>query len=311
MSQSPNDSNEPQEDIIDLIDPISSNSNNGHVEMASTLTKLEESLECPVCYRIPRDVPISCCERGHIVCEPCRGRVATCPTCRGRLDSNITSSLAATQIMLVDHKCKFAFYGCDVKMKLEQIVVHEETCPERTVICPKVTCKEEVQLRKFNEHATKSKCSVPKLAGSDRCTSRLLKLIVAPPGSELNPNENLSFDMISFQDHDLTFYFLSFYLASKNFSSLFIFSVMLPDDMETASKYNARITVGRSQRKLTFEGSVLSIEDLPKFEDKKAKMKYWFVAHDALESFSVREPDRVGVPILVEVQKIGNKRKRT
>ena len=75
MSQSPNDSNEPQEDIIDLIEPIASNSNNAHVEMAeSTLTKLEESLECPVCYKIPRNVPISCCEAGHIVCQPGMGK---------------------------------------------------------------------------------------------------------------------------------------------------------------------------------------------------------------------------------------------
>ena len=36
-------------------------------------------------------------------------------------------------------------------MKLEQIVVHEKTCLERTVACPHVECKEEVQLRKFND----------------------------------------------------------------------------------------------------------------------------------------------------------------
>ena len=294
MSQTSNDSSEPQEDIINLIDPISSDSKSVNVEMAeSTLTKVEESLECPVCYRIPRNVPISCCEAGHIVCQPCRTRVATCPTCRGSLHSNTTSTLAANQIMLVDHKCKFAFYGCDVKMKLQQIVIHEETCPERKVICPYVKCKEEVQLRKFNEHGTKPKCSVPVDVG----TTAILYA-----GCEFNPNKNHAYKMISFKFHNLTFYFLSSYLASKK---CFIFSVMVPDDVETASKYNARITVGHYQRKLTFEGSVLSIEDLPKIKDKNAKMKYWFVAHDALESFSVHERDRGAVPIVVEVLKIG------
>ena len=85
---------------------------------------------------------------------------------------------------------------------------------------------------------------------------------------------------------------------------------MVPDDVETASKFNARITVhGQYQRKLTYEGPVLSIEDLPKIEDKNAKMKYWFVAYDALESFFT--PDGVKIDILVEVLKIGKKRKRT
>ena len=145
----------------------------------------------------------------------------------------MTNSLAANQIMLVEHKCKFAFYGCDVKMKLDEIVVHEKTCPERTIICPRSQCKEEVQLRKFTKHATK--CSVPRDAQSKPILYEL-----APPGCEFNPNENQSFRIMSFQDHDRTFYLLSFYLATKK---CFIFSVMLPDDVETASKYKVRFTV--------------------------------------------------------------------
>ena len=112
----------------------------------------------------------------------------------------MTNSLAANQIMLVDHKCKFAFYGCDVKMKLDEIVVHEKTCPERTIICPRSQCKEEVQLRKFTKHATKSNCSVPRDAQSKPILYEL-----APPGCEFNPNENQSFRIMSFQDHDRTF----------------------------------------------------------------------------------------------------------
>ena len=63
--------------------------------------------------------------------------------------------------MLVKHKCKFSFYGCETKMKLDEIIVHEETCPERTVTCPGFECNDEVQMKKFNEHVTKEKCSLP------------------------------------------------------------------------------------------------------------------------------------------------------
>ena len=115
-------------------------------------------MPCFVCYNIPRDVPIPCCEAGHIVCQDCRRRFMVCPTCRGRLESN-TNSLAARQVMLVRHKCKFSFYGCDVKMKLKEIVNHEKHCPERTITCPHRKCREEFQLKKFNEHSMQTGCA--------------------------------------------------------------------------------------------------------------------------------------------------------
>ena len=46
-------------------------------------------------------------------------------------------------------------------MKLGEIIVHEETCSERTVTCPGFECNDEVQMKKFNEHVTKEKCSLP------------------------------------------------------------------------------------------------------------------------------------------------------
>ena len=84
---------------------------------------------------------------------------------------------------------------------------------------------------------------------------------------------------------------------------------MLPADEETASKYNARIIVSHyqdTQRKRTYDGSVLSIEDLPNTEDYKANMKYWFVAYDALTPFLMFPHGIDAVPIKLEVQKIGS-----
>ena len=127
--------------------------------MAESLSKIGESLECPVCYKIPRDLPIPCCEVGHIVCQDCRRRVTDCPTCRGKLLSN-TNSLAGSLIILVDHKCKFSSFGCEVKMKFEEIVHHEKTFPERTIFCPFTLCKKEIQVKKYDEHSIDEACAV-------------------------------------------------------------------------------------------------------------------------------------------------------
>ena len=55
-------------------------------------------------------------------------------------------------------------------MKLDLIIVHEETCPERSVTCPGTKCNDEVQMRKFNEHVRKkgcSRCALPNVSDDD------------------------------------------------------------------------------------------------------------------------------------------------
>merc|ERR1719423_61822 len=61
-------------------------------------------------------------------------------------------------IELVPHKCKFSTYGCEEKDYLVPLKNHEEKCPERTVKCPSVKCKAEVQLKKFQEHVQENEC---------------------------------------------------------------------------------------------------------------------------------------------------------
>ena len=159
-----------------------------------------------------------------------------------------------------------------------------------------------MQLRNSNEHAGKSKCVLP---GGIGAICNLLHL--APAESEFNQNENHSYRIVSFKEFNLTFYFLASYLASKK---CFIYSVMLPANLETASKYNVRFTVVHGQRSLIFEGAVLSIEDLQNIEDRKANMKYWFVSHETMEPFFTMNRDRVSDFIRMEVLKNEKKRKR-
>jgi hypothetical protein len=45
------------------------------------ISQAERELECPVCLE-PAAAPIMKCEEEHLICSPCRGRVARCPECR-------------------------------------------------------------------------------------------------------------------------------------------------------------------------------------------------------------------------------------
>ena len=180
-------------------------------------------------------------------------------------------------------------------MKLDQIVVHEEGCLERTVICPVVNCKKEVQLRKFHEHAIKERCAINDISFPSHLvpSGLVFKYYVR----DFNHNENHLYKMIRFDAHNLSFYFHFSYLASKK---CFIFYVMLPDDVVTASKYNMKIRLFHpdAQRKLTYEGLVLSIEDLPDFKDDNANMKYWFVSYETLKPFFNQDILSIGLEVL-------------
>ena len=43
---------------------------------------LKGDLECPVCLKIPSDIPIYQCTAGHIHCKECHPNLRTCPICR-------------------------------------------------------------------------------------------------------------------------------------------------------------------------------------------------------------------------------------
>ena len=111
----------------------------------------EEYLECPCCYKIPRNIPIVSCKSGHIICNPCRNEVESCPTCRQPLDC--TNTVASNLANICSHKCSFEVFGCSIKQNLTEIVQHEKLCGERTAQCPFQECCREIQVKNYAEHA--------------------------------------------------------------------------------------------------------------------------------------------------------------
>ena len=76
-------------------------SNSNYTE--ERLSDIEAALQCPVCYSIPRNLPISSCSSGHIICQSCRPRVTSCPTCRQRLPARAANSFVASLIHQANH----------------------------------------------------------------------------------------------------------------------------------------------------------------------------------------------------------------
>lgn len=114
-------------------------------------------LECPVCLLIPREGPVGACPVGHIVCKRCQMNVERCPTCRRPMFKDATNTIVNKMIGEVPHPCKYSRFGCEIKQRLNELMAHEAKCQERTIKCPHLKCNEEVQLKKYHEHALASK----------------------------------------------------------------------------------------------------------------------------------------------------------
>merc|ERR1719234_3124619 len=69
--------------------------------------KLRQLVECPVCLFMPREGPVPCCVKGHLVCSPCldrckeKGRL-DCPTCEEPMGKSL---LALAVIEEIQHEC--------------------------------------------------------------------------------------------------------------------------------------------------------------------------------------------------------------
>ena len=133
----------------------------------SKLRKIAEEqqslVECSVCRRLPREVPVPSCPRGHFVCSPClkywqrrqecHVERNNCPTCRRPMGTG-RSLLAATVIKHALHSCKNE--DCTAKVPLEQIKEHEEElCEFRQVLCPGHACPQLIPFNLVSDHVEK------------------------------------------------------------------------------------------------------------------------------------------------------------
>ena len=247
------------------------------------VTKLSSFIECPVCYNVPRDLPIPQCPAGHIVCKSCRASVADCPTCRRRLSYDCTSSLAAKMIELVPHKCKFSAYGCEEKDYLVPLKNHEEKCPERTVKCPSAKCKAEVQLKKFQVHVQENECWI-KLDGST-FTHTISSGFMEWDG--VSKNRGIEFDLDKartswiYNDNGI------FFISKKYFpgSRIYVFAIMMAKSPEIVEQYFATITIYNDSFETSCKCPIIPIEQFPLEDGLIDHEGSWSVHYSLLKKF--------------------------
>ena len=174
----------------------------------------------------------------------------------------------------VPHPCKYSQYGCDVKKPLKEIIEHEAKCPERTIKCPGLLCKEKVKIGKYyEEHAMKkSECNrtpfiaQTKLERETRCNIEVDSI-------ENYPLKDRVWKLKAYETQGKIFYMHPCYFASeKNFA----FYITMAENSSEAGKYLAQITLKNQndERKcLTNVQDVMSMDSAPSDKNEVLEAK--------------------------------------
>ena len=259
--------------------------------MTSPTTRVRSQLECPVCFNIPRDLPLPSCPSGHFVCRICKTRVMDCPTCRQPMPANMTNSVVGALIEEIQHKCKYNDQGCKVKLMLKDLVAHEKNCSERTFTCPFSGCNESVKLRFFDVHA------------------------LGYQHSALFERNNFAFDILEndkvrrrnwrmgyIQALDEHFHVNLIYDPS---SLCLILTLWIAKNQKVASKYTANLVIKGGNSKLCFDGiQVCSVENVPSIDrclKGSGKTSLCFPKYLAM-NMSVKKREDVGIVEYLNVE---------
>lgn len=128
---------------------------------------LTSFFECPVCfdYVLP---PIIQCSSGHLICQNCKPKLNSCPTCRGPL-GNIRNLAMEKVAQTIFFPCRYSQNGCHQRLLHTEKTEHEETCEYRPYQCPcpGTVCKWHGPLEAVLQHLTTQHKSVTSLQGED------------------------------------------------------------------------------------------------------------------------------------------------
>lgn len=165
-------SNTNQNSATNMNNLFSSSTNNqvnsGDPKSSMTNDELASLFECPVCfdYIVP---PILQCQNGHLVCQPCKLRLTTCPSCRVQITSNIRNLQMEKVASTIFFPCKYSIGGCKRMMLYKDKPHHEESCRFKLYICPcpGTSCKWQGSIDQVMPHLTSHHKSITTLEGED------------------------------------------------------------------------------------------------------------------------------------------------
>ncbi|XP_052155399.1 putative E3 ubiquitin-protein ligase SINA-like 6 [Oryza glaberrima] len=114
------------------------------VAVAGVTVEDADALECGVCF-LPLRPPIFQCEVGHVVCSPCRDKLAPagrCHVCRVAVAGGEYRRCYALE-RLVDAirvACPHAAHGCGATPAYHALDAHRRACPHAPCHCPGERC---------------------------------------------------------------------------------------------------------------------------------------------------------------------------
>ena len=246
---------------------------------------LASMLECPVCLKVPRDLPIPSCPAGHIICKSCRTSVTTCPTCRRVLTPDGINSVVGSLIENVPHKCKFEVHGCQFKDVLGELKKHEATCIERTIKCPFPRCQTEVQLRRYKDHVIEGKCYSTYATG-DNFSKTISTGFMQWDGISKNRGEEFDLRTCSigswiFEDMNDCVFYMKYYPEHRSL----VFAVIMAKVPTEVEKYSATITIEKETMETSFKCPIIPIEQFSPKDDLISNDKCWSIHYVMFRKF--------------------------
>jgi len=222
-------------------------------EAESFLKELQESVECPVCFSIPRAPPVPCCQNGHVICSKCKDKVEVCPTCRVAM-TNCVSQVAATIIQKIQHPCDFRDAGCDTRCDIQSISAHEESCGFRLVRCPHWACDEQISLTSLTSHVISAEC------GDNYMAKPLPYQEEIEYTRALDDQDGNSFwrpSLLQFQN-------VTFYLQVEKQDKQWYFYVQMEGSSSECEKFESRVSVCKyansDRHSISYFGKVCPID---------------------------------------------------
>ena len=261
-----------------------STSKNGPKKLKTTMM---ESLECPVCLKVPRPGagPIYSCKNGHLLCKGCVDKIKDCPICREKeIHCRNLFAERYIEIELKDVAFPCKFIGCTVELPMtdDKLTKHEKFCPQREVICPaSPNCNWKGSLNSLPGHA---------IGHNGICISGDEKWEQPASLTESTFTLKRSFSASAFEKSEYDTY-QSIALLAKGFKNIwcylrierhssgmwyFMVYCMLPKDC--VDKINAKVSLQNSTRKYGFETKLLSFETT---KDDAIKMGQYMCLQDA------------------------------
>ena len=226
---------------------------------------------------MPRELPLPSCPSGHIVCRPCKTRVTDCPTCRQPMPANMTNSVVGALIDQIQHSCKYNDQGCEVKMMLKDLLVHEKRCPERTILCPYNTCGTIVKLKAMNEHFLRT----PGVPSSHSTFNSGF------PSASFKILRFGRWQMVCVKADDELFHLRLGISQSQN-----CFALSVWGSPTGSAKYQANLSIRNDKKDMCMNGlDITSVENVPSIDkcmDENGTY-FWCIPFTLAENFSIKE----------------------